>query len=214
MGSSALYLRGVSLSTEPVPKTAGSSRRRRSGGRRSSGQSLVEFALVVPVLLMMLGGVVQLGVIFAAKNSLVQVARDTARWAATQNYSPCNTAATATPKQPLTQADATAVDSGLIGYASGTWTTANFTAYADNTALPASPPNGEGIEVVWSYTPSAGPCPTTDNTVLAYVTIRLTHAVPIFLPGLWLITGGTCDASGCNLTTSSSAMFRMEPPPP
>jgi hypothetical protein len=185
---------------------------RRPHRRLRSGQSLVEFALVVPILLIMIGGVVQLGVIFAAKNSLVQAARDTARWASTQTYSPCNSAPTATPPEPLTQADATAISTGLIGYQGGMWSTPTFTAYTDNFPLPASPPNDEGVEVVWSY--ATGSCPTTTNSVVAYVTVRLTHTVPLFLPGLWLIAGGTCDGAGCHIATNATAMFRMEPPPP
>jgi Flp pilus assembly protein TadG len=180
--------------------------------RRKAGQSLVEFALVVPVLLLMIGGVVQLGVIFAAKNSLVQAARDTARWAATQTYLPCSNAAIAAPPQPLTQADTTATRTGLIGYSSGMWDSAAFTAYADNVPLPATAPNQEGVEVVWSY--ASGTCPTTDNTVVAYVTVRLTHTIPLFLPGLWLIAGGTCDGAGCHMPIDATSMFRMEPPPP
>jgi Flp pilus assembly protein TadG len=180
--------------------------------RRTHGQSLVEFALVVPVIMLMIGGVIQLGVIFVAKNSLVHVARDTARWASTQTYSPCSSATTATPPEPLTQADLIAATSSLIDYQAGMWSAANFTPYADNVALPGSPPNAEGVEVVWSY--ATGSCPTADNTVQAYVTVRVTHSVPIFLPGLSLLPGATCDASGCHLATNATSMFRMEPPPP
>jgi hypothetical protein len=68
------------------------------------------------------------------------------------------------------------------------------------------------VEVVWSY--ASGSCPTTTNTVVAYVTVRLTHTVPLFLPGLWLIPGGLCDSSGCHIAISATSMFRMEPPPP
>jgi TadE-like protein len=185
---------------------------RRAAATGRSGQSLVEFALVVPVLLLMLGGAVQLGVIFAAKSSMVQIARDTARWSATQIYTPCNTAGTGTPPQPLTQADSTALTSGLIGYQAGTWSATNFTVYPDNMALPATPPNTEGVEAVWSY--ASGSCPTTNNTVVAYVTIRISHQLPLFLPGLWIIAGGSCGGSGCFLASSATAMFRMEPPPP
>jgi Flp pilus assembly protein TadG len=180
--------------------------------RARSGQSLVEFALVVPILLLMIGGVIQLGVIFAAKSTLTQVARDTGRWASTQTFSPCDAAATDPTPQPLTQADATAVNSGLINYQGGMWTTTNFTPYADNAALPAAPPLPEGVEAVWSYT--SGTCPTTNNAGVAYVTVRLSHEVPLFLPGLFLIPGSTCDGNGCRLTTTATAMFRMEPPPP
>ena len=174
---------------------------------------MVEFALVVPVILLMIGGIVQFGVIFAAKNSLVQAARDTARWASTQTYAPCSAAVSATPPQPVTQADLTAATSGLIDYTSGTWNASNLTTYADNTPLPAAPPNSEGVEVVWSSNVVNG-CPTVDNSVQAYVTVRLTHAIPVFLPGLFLLPGGACDGTGCHISSSATSIFRMEPPPP
>jgi hypothetical protein len=186
---------------------------RSTARRRTHGQSLVEFALVVPILLLMIGGVIQLGVIFVAKSTLVQVARDTGRWASTQVIAPCDAAATdPTTPQPVTQADATAVNSGLLNYQGGLWTTANFMAYPDNTPLPATLPFPEGVEAVWSY--ASGTCPTANNTDVAYVTVRLSHELPLFLPGMFLIPGSTCDANGCRLTTSETAMFRMEPPPP
>jgi Flp pilus assembly protein TadG len=177
------------------------------------GQSLVEFAIVLPVLLVLVGGAVQFGVIFAAKNGLTQVTRDIARWAATQTYDPCNSAATATPPQPLTQAVSIASVSSLIGYSSGTWNSGNFKVWPDNTALPTSLPiGGEGVEVVWSY--ATGACPPSDNSTAAFVTVRVTHTVPVLLAGLQYMPGfGTCDTSGCHIALSSTSMFRMEPPP-
>ena len=47
------------------------------------GQSLVEFALVIPVFFLILGGVIQGGVLLWASNTLNQVVRDTGRYAAT-----------------------------------------------------------------------------------------------------------------------------------
>ncbi|MGZ6299025.1 MAG: TadE/TadG family type IV pilus assembly protein, partial [Candidatus Limnocylindria bacterium] len=52
--------------------------------RAKRGQSLVEFALILPILLMLVGGIIQYGVVFATKHSLIQVGRDAGRWAATQ----------------------------------------------------------------------------------------------------------------------------------
>ena len=54
---------------------------------RTRGQSLVEFALVIPVFLLILGGVIQLGFILWGANSLNQVVRDTGRYAATLDCS-------------------------------------------------------------------------------------------------------------------------------
>jgi len=177
---------------------------------RSAGQSLVELALILPVVVGILAGVVQLGVAFSARNVLIQVSRDTARWAATQQTSPCASAATATPRQPVTEADVLAQNSGLLGYVAGTWTSASFTSY-DNTALPANAPSDEGVEVLWTYPGAAGAtppvCPPADNTTYALVTVRLSHRVPMFLPGL-----GTCDGSGCYIPMNATASFRMEPP--
>jgi Flp pilus assembly protein TadG len=51
-------------------------RYRRSGSRqRSRGQSLAEFALVFPILMLIIGGIIQFGVIFWGQNTLTQVAR-------------------------------------------------------------------------------------------------------------------------------------------
>jgi Flp pilus assembly protein TadG len=175
------------------------------------GQSLVEFALILPILLMLVGGIIQYGVIFATKHSLIQVGRDAGRWAATQNFAPCNSAATSTPPQPITQADLIALQSQLLGYTSGDWNSANFTLYADNSALPASPPNSQGVEVVWSKN-AGDPCPTTESTQAAWVTIRLTHRAPVLLPGFPYLPGlGTCDSSGCYFVLTTTARFRMEP---
>jgi len=177
---------------------------------RGRGQSLVEFALVAPIMLLLFGGAVQYAAIQATKHSLIQIARDTARWASTQTtYSPCDTAASATPPQPVTEADALATNAGLPGYSTGMWhadPSGNFVA--STTALPVNAPFGEGVEVAWT----GDACPTANNAAKAWVTVRVTHSIPIFLPGAWFVPG-LCQNAGCTLSLSSTSMFRMEPPP-
>ena len=85
--------------------------RRPPGRRRSSGQSLAEFALVFPILMVMLGGIIQFGIIFWGQNTLTQIARDTGRWASTQIVCP-------TSANTLATANAIAGQSSLIGYTS------------------------------------------------------------------------------------------------
>ena len=136
---------------------------------RTRGQSLAEFAIVFPVLMLILGGIIQFGIIFWGQNTLTQVARDTGRWAASQTT--CPTTLNVTPTANLI-----AANSSLIGY-------------------PSSP---IGVTVVMS----GDPCPVADNQDVAYVSITLTHQVPVFFP--WIPGDG-------NLTTS--AQFRMEPAP-
>jgi hypothetical protein len=181
--------------------------------RAHRGQSVVEFALVLPLLLMLVGGIVQFGAIYAANHSLIQVGRDVGRWAATQPSPVCSDAATATPPQPVTEADRLSTQAGLFGYSAGDWGASTFMVYGDNTALPASPPFAEGVEVVWSYD-AGDPCPPTDSTEVAFVTIRLSHRIPVILPGFGYLPGfGTCDGSGCWFAATTRADFRMEPAP-
>jgi hypothetical protein len=47
------------------------------------GQALAEFALVIPVFMLVLGGVIQFGIFFWDQNTLNQIARDGGRFAAT-----------------------------------------------------------------------------------------------------------------------------------
>ena len=145
---------------------------RRSSERRSRGQSLAEFALVFPILMLIVGGIIQFGVIFWGQNTLTQIARDTGRWASTQVA--CPTSATVVPI-----ANSIAGQSSLIGYAAGSWTTTN-------------------VQVVLS----GDPCPVTSNAQVAFVSVVISHQVPIFFP---FVPG--------NGSLSTSAQFRMEPNP-
>lgn len=173
----------------------------------------MEFAIILPILLMLVGGIIQYGVIFATKHALIQVGRDTGRWAATQAFNPCSSAASAALPQPMTEADTLAQQSRLMGYTASDWNAARFTAYPDNAILPASPPSTEGVEVVWSHA-TGQPCPTTDSTKVAWVTIRLSHHAPVLLPGFAYLPGlGTCDLSGCYLVITTTSRFRMEARP-
>jgi Flp pilus assembly protein TadG len=61
--------------------------RRRTAGPSArtepSGQALVEFALVIPIFLLLLFAIIQLGLLFGGQNSLVNAVRETTRYAAT-----------------------------------------------------------------------------------------------------------------------------------
>lgn len=51
--------------------------------RRQGGQALPEFALVAPVFLLVLFGIIQLGFLFAGQNGMSNAAREAARYAST-----------------------------------------------------------------------------------------------------------------------------------
>jgi Flp pilus assembly protein TadG len=120
---------------------------------RTRGQSLAEFAIVFPVLMLIVGGIIQFGILFWGQNTLTQIARDTGRWAATQPG--CDTTAV----NVLATAKSIAANSSLIG-TSSTWT------------IPTN------VDVSWT----GSPCPPVDNSTVAYVTITLHHTVPVFFP--------------------------------
>jgi len=138
----------------------------RSIARRPLGQSLAEFAISFPIFMLLIGAIVQFGVIFWGQNTLTQVARDTGRWASTQNG--CTTGTV----DVLTTAKAIAASSSLIGSSTG-WT---------------SPAN---VVATWSGDaggPVPSPCPPANNQGVAYVTITIHHQVPIFFP--WIPGNG------------------------
>jgi hypothetical protein len=107
--------------------------------------------------MLVIGGTIQFGIIFWGQNTLTQIARDTGRWAASQQG--CTAGIVAPAVDVLGTAKTIAANSSLIGNSS-TWT---------------SPAN---VVVVWSGTP----CPPSNNQDIAYVTITLHHQVPIFFP--------------------------------
>src|SRR5215212_9247692 len=57
---------------------------RRPGRDATEGQSLAEFAIVFPIFFLIFAAIIQFGLIFWSQNTLTQIARDTGRWAATQ----------------------------------------------------------------------------------------------------------------------------------
>lgn len=134
-------------------------RRRR---RRGLGQALVEFAIVFPVFMFILAGMVQFGFILWGQNTLNQLARDVGRYAATLD---CSTGAVA-----LAQAKFVT----LRGSAGGPWT-----------------PTAGTPAVVVSYRDASGaPTVVCPDTNADQVWVRVTAALdaPIFFP--WVPGGG------------------------
>ncbi len=154
-----------------------------SASNRRRGQSVAEFALVLPVLVAILGGIIQFGVIFWAQNTLTQVVRDTGRWAATQQN--CTNAAPV-----IAEANTIAWSSSLLVYTTGSLSPANVT-------------------VTWTG-PSSGSCPPPNNSQVWFVTITVVdQTVPVFFPGMQYLPGFANNL----VTLSSTATFRMEPAP-
>ena len=148
--------RGILLNLEPRP----------SQRTTETGQSLAEFAIVFPVFMLLLGAVLQFGIILWSLNSLNQVARDTGRWAATQIDCTAGVGGAAI----IAKSNEVAAQSSLLGYATGSWTSSNVT-------------------VSWTGTP----CPPTNNSQTAWVRITIRHAVPVFFP--WIPANGNISST-------------------
>jgi Flp pilus assembly protein TadG len=135
--------------------------RQRGQSPRSRGQSLAEFAIVFPIFMVIVGAIIQFGIIFWGQNTLTQIARDAGRWAATQ--SACANGTGAGQADILGTAKSIATQSALIG-TSSTWTYGS--APTDN------------VFAQWT----GATCPPIDNTQVTWVTITLRHNVPVFFP--------------------------------
>jgi hypothetical protein len=174
--------------------------------RSHRGQSLVELGLILPLLLLITGGIVQYATLIASKHTLTQIGRDVGRWAATHGTDPCE--GLALEDQPAIRADEIAIASHLMGYVPDTWVD-NFTSY-DVAPMPSTQPTVAGAEVAWEVVDGA--CPPVDSTEAAFVTIRLAYEAPVLVPGIEYVPGiGTCDGTGCSLLLTTTAMYRMEP---
>jgi Flp pilus assembly protein TadG len=162
-------------------------RLRQHGGSR--GQGLVEFALVVPVFMLIVGGIIQFGIIFWGQNSLNQIVRDAGRYGVTEKD--CS----ATSNTDI-QNKITSLASGTLIAAIGTVTVTLPTngEIINGQADPISDKNG---------ITQANFCPATSNADHVWLRITVVARVPVFFPAL-----------PGNGNISSTALFRMEPVTP
>jgi hypothetical protein len=162
---------------------------------------MVEFGLVFGLFMLVIGGLIQFGMILWSQNAITQVARDTARWAVTQSTSPCDSPANRVALAGVS--DRLARGASLVNYPAGTW----------STAATVGSVGAEGVGADWQSADSgfASDCPPSDNSTVWTVRIRVNHVVPIFMPGLQFIAPA-CASSGFCLSTTTE--LRMEPKRP
>jgi Flp pilus assembly protein TadG len=158
--------------------------RRRRSPDASRGQALVEFALVLPILVLILLGIMQFGLLFWTQITLTQVARDTGRWAATQTA--CVQGTGANQADVVGEGKAIAGQSALFGFGGP--------ADADLVVTPT-----------WS---TGTPCPPLNNATAEWVFVKMAYRVDVFLP----LAADTCSPV-CQRTLTTDVQFRMEPEP-
>jgi Flp pilus assembly protein TadG len=173
-------------------------------GKNDAGQGLTEFALVIGLFLFVVGALMQFALILWSINNVTQVARDTARWAATQSVIPCDTASSRTSL--AAKADSIALQLTLVGYQANSWSMATPVAATPDEGVGADWPIPGGPPVLF-----ASDCPPTDNQTPWFVQVKVNHVVPIFLPLLQYVLP-QCSSPG--FCISSTTKVRMEPKAP
>lgn len=159
---------------------------------RTQGQSLVEFAVLAPILIVLLVGSAQIGAILYAGISVASAAHDGARVASEQPISSTafasggaaglGTTCTASPTNHVCQA--VAQSQGLLG----TVTTTILPSTADTT--PACSTNSAAVPD-------------------GYVTVTVSDDVPIFIPFLNNMLANT--SGGSARTIATTVTMRVEP---
>jgi Flp pilus assembly protein TadG len=159
----------------------------RRSRHRSRGQSLAEFAIVFPIFMLVIGGIVQLGILFWGQNSLNQVVRDAGRYAVTEPDCAPFVADVQTKIVDLSR---------QMGVAT---ITASSVTMPTNGEMVGTPPVADPVST--TSVPGVN-CPAKTNVDHVWVRITVKAQVPIFFP---VVPGGGA--------ISSTALFRMEPIP-
>jgi Flp pilus assembly protein TadG len=157
--------------------------RRRVDRHAERGQALVEFALIAPLLFLLLFGVIQVGFLMAAQNGLVNGVRDTTRRAATYriNQDSFDTSTFA--------AICTAVKANL-----NTHLSAEIPAFSASRLT-------QTITYDWVQNP--------DRTWFLYAHVQATYLNPMYIP---LVTAFFPGAVGNSVPLSASEEMRIENP--
>lgn len=178
----------MSNATPPPSRLGSGSERTRHiapTARERRGQALVEFALVAPVLLLILLAVVQLGFLFGAQIGLINAVREAARYG---SLSPTTTSSTAA-------ANGAAIES-----------------YLRTTLLPRSVPtyraaSVEQIAIAYCAYQNPG-----GGSYSVRLTVSVTYAHPLFVPLVAAILDPFDDRPGA-FVLSTAERFRVENPP-
>lgn len=157
-------------------------------GVRESGQALVEFALIAPVLFLLLFGIIQIGFLMGQQNGLVNGVRDSARRAATYriNDSSFDTSTFA--------AICSTVESNLNSHLKGA-----IPGYSSSLLT-------RTISYEWAANPTAT---GTATTYFLVAHVQATYSAPIFIPLVGAFLPGT---TGGHFSLSASEEMRVENP--
>ena len=144
------------------------------------GQALVEFALVAPIFLLLLFGIIQMGLLFAGQNGLVSAVRETARYAAP--YRVVDSAGATTTCDTVVGKLTDAMAQAVIGY----------------------DPAAETPSVTYSWV--ADP----DGTYYVLVTVEVAYKFPLYVPIVSQFLDGADGVNDSKLKLSAQEEMRVE----
>lgn len=164
--------------------------------RRGDGQALTEFALIAPMLFLLLFAVLQLGLLFAGQNGLVSGVRDAARRAITWRVNDASVT-----DASIYNVVCAAVRNELVSELAG----GQLPAFEASRLHPT-------ISYHWEANPgNAGTDPTAEQYFL-YVEIDAAYDHPLYVPLVgWFfdVLDGSPDSA---FTLSASEQMRVENP--
>jgi Flp pilus assembly protein TadG len=153
------------------------------------GQAMVEFALIAPILFLLLFAVIQLGLLFGAQNGLVNAVRDSTRRAAT--YRVNDASFDTTTFNGICAALRTELDGRLQREIPG-FTVANRTST---------------ITYEWKSNNE-----TTGTTYFLVAHIRVQYSHPLYVPLVSLILDGMDGSTDGALRLDANEQMRIENP--
>jgi hypothetical protein len=158
------------------------------GSRRrlnEPGQSLVEFALVLPILMLILLAIVQLGFMLGSQIGLINAVRETARFGSLS---------------PTTEGSAASNGTAIDGYLTLSSLPQNVPGYASANLAAHS------VSYCRYENPGA-----SAYSVRVIVEARYRH--PLFIPLVGIIMDGADGTMDAGLAVSTREQFRVENPP-
>ena len=165
---------------------------RRGNQRRQRGQSLAEFAMVAPIFFLLVFGVIQLGLVMAAQNGVVDGVRSAARRAATYRINEGSFDATVFPSicDTIEAELATRLRDRVIGYNASRVTSSITYEWVKND-FPQDPLRAEYFLVA---------------------RVDATFSNPLYVPLISFFLDGTDGTVDDSLALSASEQMRVENP--
>jgi Flp pilus assembly protein TadG len=155
---------------------------------RRRGQSLVEFALVVPIFILMLFGLVDMGRLVHANSALSQAAREGARVASVQAYWVGETGTDCGPGGPTCPADEAAFRANVLSAANGMMVAVG-TIEDSQLHLSCTGPSATAPSGAWTSPPNSCSSQTVRQSAGARVSVRVAMSFEPITPIIGQLIG-------------------------